>query len=216
MRAGLVIMGAAVIGGLGMQWVLVQEQREALSQLREELARSTLVIGKLEEAVSRSTRASARPWAGPELALVAPPIAGVPPTSGGDEEAREAAVAEPPAAPDVDAPASRSQVEASFQAESVDSGWASSAQREVRDTLASMLPASALVRGLDCRATLCRLEVDFSAEAEFREVMGSPGALIRLWSGPAVTHFEKDPARGTVTLVSYLVRPGHEMPVPQK
>ncbi|AKQ64730.1 hypothetical protein A176_001642 [Myxococcus hansupus] len=50
-------------------------------------------------------------------------------------------------------------------------------------------------------------------EADFQEAMGRPGAMARLWQGPSVARFERDSARGSVTVIGYLVRPGYPMPV---
>ncbi|MFP2923936.1 hypothetical protein ACLESO_01715 [Pyxidicoccus sp. 3LG] len=182
--------------------------------LREELVRVSTAVGKLERAASTPRMApSAERWARPELARAAPPVAAVqsPPAAGEGEE--PPATAPAPAAA-FDATAMQAHVESLFQAESAESGWASEAQREVRDGISSLLPSTASVRALDCRASLCRLEVAYSSEEEFRQVMGPPGAMGRLWRGPSMVHLEKDPVRGTLTAVSYLVRPGHPMPTP--
>jgi hypothetical protein len=205
MRAGTIILGVAIIGGMGMQGLHLQSQREELSLLREELLRVSGTVGRLEQTLLETAQAPVQPWAGPAPVHAAPPLAGIQ-AAPAPVVAAQAPTAPTPA-PAFDPAASPAELEASFQAESVDSGWASEAQREVRDTLASLLPTTASVRTLDCRATRCRLEVHFPAEAEFRTAMGSPGGMMRLWRGPAMSRVERDATRGTVTLVSYLMRP---------
>lgn len=214
MRVGPVIVGAAVAGVLGMQFLQSREQREELSLLREELVRVSTAVEKLERVASTPRVAPpVEPWGRPELARAAPPVAAVQAAPAEAEDDAPPARERPPAAA-FDESAMQAHVESLFQAESAESGWASEAQREVRDGISSLLPATASVRALDCRASLCRLEVSYSSEEEFRQVMGPPGVMGRLWRGPSMVHLEKDPSRGTVTAVSYLVRPGHPMPAP--
>lgn len=215
MRVGPVIMGAAVAGVLGMQFLQSREQREELSLLREELARVSTTVGKLERvAVTPRVAPPVERWERPELARAAPPVAAaVQASPAASEDDAPSDTARPPATA-FDATAMKAHVESLFQAESAESGWASEAQREVHDGISSLLPSTASVRALDCRASLCRLEVAYSSEEEFRQVMSPPGAMGRLWRGPSMVHLEKDPHRGTVTAVSYLVRPGYPMPPP--
>ncbi|NTX14744.1 hypothetical protein HUA76_28530 [Myxococcus sp. CA056] len=208
MRVERIIVGTLLVGSLVIQGLHAQNQREALALLRDELDRVSVSVEKLQRV---SSARGSEPLARLTLAPVrqASPTAAVAPA----HELDEPLPPPPPAAVPFDANAARAHVERTFEHESSDSGWASEAQREIRENLSSHLPATASVRDLDCRATLCRLEVDFPVETDFQEAMGRPGAMARLWKGPSMARIDRDSTRGSVTVVGYLVRPGHPMPV---
>ncbi|WP_342375200.1 hypothetical protein NVS55_28390 [Myxococcus stipitatus] len=210
MRAERIIVGAVFIGTLCFQWWSAQEQRESLASLQNELERVSTTVERLRDSTARAERNramevwSAAPTQKPSHAQ---------PTTGTvmSDEQEQTAPVHAPSKP-FDSDSAQSQVERAFEQESSDSGWASEAQREMRATLSSNLPTSASVRVLDCRTTLCRLEIDFPAETDFRETMGRPGGMARFWKGPSMARIERDAVRGSVTVVSYLVRMGHPMP----
>lgn len=217
MNVERVIVGAVLVGGLGVQWWHSREQREELARLRDELGRVSATVQTLERRTfpALELMGAVTGEAGRAPVLAPPGMLQMPGAPGPvGESVPVAAVPPPAAAAAMDSTAAQAHVEQFFQTESADSGWAADAQREVRDNLSSLLPASASVRALDCRATLCRLELDFAEDASFREAMGRPGAMSRLWKGPSMARIERDASRGSVTLVGYLVRPGHPMPMP--
>lgn len=213
MRVERVILGAVLVGSMGIQWWTTREQREALALLQAEVDRVSTSVEQLRRA--SSIRWGDPPVLGAPTARVMPEPLQAPPTASAApvDEPEEPEPQQRPAAVRFDADAARAHVERTFERESSDSGWASDAQREVRENVSTHLPTTASVRTMDCRATLCRLEVDFPVEADFQETMGRPGALSRLWKGPSMARIERDATRGSVTIIGYLVRPGHPMPV---
>ncbi|MFY2558417.1 hypothetical protein ACN469_12370 [Corallococcus terminator] len=212
MRVERIIIGVVLVGGLALQWLNAREQREALALLRGELDRVSLSVEQLQR--TSSTHGSQLPaLVAPGPRWTPPPVQPSQPTvvAPSDELDESLAPARPATAP-FDSNAAQAHVERTFEQEASDSGWASDAQREVRESLSTLLPSTASVRGLDCRATLCRLEVDFPVETDFRSALGRPGAMGRLWKGPSLALIERDSARGSVTVIGYLVRQGHPMP----
>ena len=212
MRVERIIIGVVLVGSVALQRLDAREHQEALALLRGELDR---VSSSVEQLQRTSSTQGSQPAAmdAPMPRATSPPALPSPPAvvAPSDEPDESPPPARPAAAP-FDSNAARAHVERTFEQESSDSGWASDAQREVRENLSTLLPSTASVRGLDCRATLCRLEVDFPLETDFREAMGRPGAMVRLWKGPSLALIERDSARGSVTVIGYLVRQGHPMP----
>jgi hypothetical protein len=97
------------------------------------------------------------------------------------------------------------QAELTFASEGIDESWAGSTARAIDDALSSALPASASMYGVDCRTSLCRVELAFSDEGA-RERFESD-VLLRstTWRGGLLISHE-DPASALV----YLAREGHE------
>ncbi len=201
--------GVLLVGMMALQWSRMEQQQREMALLREDM-------GSLARALKTMERA---PSSAPPAVLAASPsltapvaVARAPAPAALEHEEEEA-----PPAPRTRLPEPEemlAHLESSFQTEPANSDWAAKAQREVRDNLSALLPPEAIVRSLDCRASLCRLEVTYTDEAQYRQVMGHPGATSMLWKGASMTHIEKDPVRGGISAVSYLSHPERSLPLP--
>jgi hypothetical protein len=92
--------------------------------------------------------------------------------------------------------------------ERVDREWATRAEQTIRDTYAGA-EFSSLHWTADCRATLCRLDFEYTdpagAEAVRRIVAVHP------WPGKSLTHLDQEAQRGS----AYIVREGYALPQPE-
>lgn len=121
-----------------------------------------------------------------------------------------------PKAPEISDAERRAFVAQSFDHEPRDPTWAP--ESELRALLHDTLPAGAVLRALDCRQTLCRLETahpDVASHATFVQslMFGQPGRERpyggALFDEPAPA--ADDPGLRSTT---YLLRSGRQMPTP--
>lgn len=108
-------------------------------------------------------------------------------------------------------------MEAAFMGEAVDTSWAREAGRTARNTLLSHLPEHSRIAALDCRASMCRVESVHESRARADELVRSAitEPTARPWNGSFATGaISEDTRTGSVTLVTYLMREGAELPEP--
>jgi hypothetical protein len=113
-----------------------------------------------------------------------------------------------------DTQAHQTAVEAGFAAEKVDRAWAAEVQRDLRDHVAALLPPSSSLRDVDCRSSMCRMEMvlpDVAAERGFskRAFVSSES---RIWDGAVLVMPGQANPDGTLGVVWYLGRKGTRLP----
>jgi len=101
-----------------------------------------------------------------------------------------------------------------FEAESVDRAWASGSRQQIEQQTAAVRDPNAHVRQVDCRSTLCRVEIDVSgggrtAEAYLRRLIRG-----NLLGGMAMATRTPADATGRVALTVFMAKPGTELPEP--
>jgi hypothetical protein len=110
--------------------------------------------------------------------------------------------------------AHRTAVEAGFAAETVDREWAPGARRDLSDHVAALLPQASSVRDVDCRSSMCRLELvvaDAAASERFmRQAFASPATSV--WSGGGFAEPAQANPDGSLAVVLYLAREGAAFP----
>lgn len=102
-------------------------------------------------------------------------------------------------------------IESSFFSEPVDGAWSVEAIDTIDEATASEELAETAVFAVDCRATLCRMEVqhdDPQALAEFEQWL--PRKVVDML--PRITMDRIDGIDGSVTTVVYLARDGYRLP----
>ncbi len=104
-------------------------------------------------------------------------------------------------------------VEAAFVGELVDRSWASDAGRELRSRLRSQIANTSSLRDVDCRSSLCRVEMIHpnadTADEFIHKAFLSPED--RAWPGPGMTLPPQENSDGTLTVVVYLGREGDSL-----
>jgi hypothetical protein len=178
---------------------------------------SALAQAASAESVDRGIgSASSIPASGERSPRSAPPVlVALAESSAGATSAQDDGPREIPAARR--APVERTEEErrvyasAIFDAEPVDTNWARATQRDLAGKLRELAGSSSRVQTVDCRNTLCRVELSHdNGEASggfLRSFMRS-----HAWSGNGMAvHGEPDP-KGRVTLTLYLAREGAPLP----
>lgn len=182
------------------------KHRAELADLREELGRLARETDRTTTAL-RSTRAPA--------AAVAPRAEEPPEAREQDDGAvEEASVEDSQLDPAEESRARQLEIqdslEAAFTTESYDAGWAREAQNQAEELVRASLPAGSAVRTLDCRQTLCRVELDHQDLRSHREFVGHFDERMQ-WTGPAAILYDET-VPGKVATIAYLGR--QDVPFP--
>ena len=109
--------------------------------------------------------------------------------------------------------ANQTAVEFAFASETIDRFWAPDTTRELQDQLTALLPASSSLREVDCRSSLCRVEIvhpDAEASNAFiqRTFMEHKE---QTWDGPGMVMPAQMNSDGTVVVAVYLGREGDSL-----
>jgi hypothetical protein len=101
-----------------------------------------------------------------------------------------------------------------FQSEPDDAGWSRSARQGAQERLAAAAPDPSVVRSLECRSSMCRLETSIlGADDDVKLVRAALGERDNpTWSGAVFSRIEED-ASGRPVRVSYLFRAGTTLPI---
>ncbi len=106
----------------------------------------------------------------------------------------------------------RDRYERLFMTQVVDRAWAEAAQASAGACLTSFLPAGSLLRSIECRASMCRVETshpDVTTSTQFvrSALLGTYG---RAWKGASYSApLDSLGASNEVVLVTYLAREGN-------
>jgi hypothetical protein len=95
-------------------------------------------------------------------------------------------------------------VENRFQADKVEHGSTANVQQQAKEHLAQGLGAGSVLRDVECRALICKAEIDqidLAAHRAFLQASIAPG-----WQGPAMATLKPGPRDGRVVTVVYLGR----------
>lgn len=204
------VTSALALGGLSVHGVWRAraadaanvEQRAVLAEVRDELTQ----LARERDEAARALR-TARTLAG---AAVAPRGEAMPVPRAEDEVAAAGDLepAESEADPEEEAKAHRLEfqdsLEAAFATESYDAGWAHGAEDQAEELVRASLPAGSAVRAVDCRQTLCRVELDHQDVQSHREFVGHFDERTQ-WGGPSAILFDET-VPGKVATIAYLGR----------
>jgi hypothetical protein len=192
-RRTFLILGA--IGAAGL----------ALAELREERAERA----HLQDQVTALSAAQRR---GPEAvaAAAAPAVLGrmIAGAMAAPREPRPAP-ADPPAPVDP-----RARLDGAFLAQQPDPAWTGAAGRLAEARIGAALPAASVLRSVECRASLCRIETEHPDlqryQQFFQRAFVAPDT--RAWNGAVTTAELAEAGDGTVHVISYLAREGAALP----
>lgn len=108
----------------------------------------------------------------------------------------------------------RAAVEDRFSSEPTDGAWASKARGDVSNHLAALLPATSSLRQVECRSTICRVEVvhpSVEVSRNFVEQSFGLSSNSRVWNGAFMIEPETPNSDGTLASVIYLGREGTQL-----
>lgn len=199
MNAWNVVLVAAIVGGGALY---AQQHRQ-----QAQVGRLGAQISGLTEELSQARAQAAAPQRVVVERVVTAPQAAV--AAAPAPQRSVPAEAPPPLSPEERA----AHVELAFQRQAEDPAWSGSTRQQVARALSARLPAQSSVRGLDCRATLCRLELVYGSEEAHQEFVqrallagGDP-----LWTGGLFLPPPEALADGKKLAVLYLGRDGQAL-----
>jgi len=104
-------------------------------------------------------------------------------------------------------------MESQFGQENTDPKWSRSADSEIRTKVNSRLPKESRFTSLECRTSMCRLEISHRDAQTYREFVNKTlSAADFQWPGPMNFAILRTLPSGEVDAVAYLVRPGYSQP----
>ena len=116
---------------------------------------------------------------------------------------------EPKAAPERTADTAiadrRAQLQAQFAGQPVDTSWATQARQQLRDDLGKFANAEVRVRDVECRSSLCRIELA-AANHDAQQSFVESWVRYRTWTGSGFAVQD-----GDATIV-YVSKPGVDLP----
>ncbi|MHA7628305.1 hypothetical protein [Corallococcus sp. M7] len=183
----LAIVNTAAIAGVGL--TLAGHQRasdEALEELRAQVRRAHASADANLAGRRAAAETAMRMWAA-NAAPLAPSARPGPPEAApsGEATAAEDSGGDVPPPPPLRPPPasfeqSRTRVFDAFAAEPVDGDWSAGASKTLDDAFRAHLPGTSRVKSLECRATLCRVELVHRAAADHGTFLRNG---LRTWPG---------------------------------
>jgi hypothetical protein len=202
MRSRYVLLLVA-LAGLGTAAVLrsLRRQERALSELQRREAENEAASGRLEA---------------PLVQIAAVAASDLRRSNALDSTAgeRPVPVAVAPSTPEISVGELHKRYEGSFRGEAVDAAWAGQAKSIADAKLSAILPSGSSIRGLECRATMCRLETahkDYASYVSFvRAAFTNPDQAP--WNAESYSApLNDNPADGV--FVTYIAREGRSLSI---
>lgn len=199
----MAVLLACVAGGLLWQQ---QQDRRALQQLRGELSQ---LRPQMEE---RQLQAEERLWASRIVAQRAP--APAPPAAAVPAPRPEPAAARPPVIPRATEAELVANVERRFQREPVDAAFSADTRRLVEQELVAQLPDRRNLRAVECRGTLCRIDLEFQDASEQERYLAGKFDIASMWKGPYLSLPQAEEGDGAIHSVIFLSRGDQQLLTP--
>jgi hypothetical protein len=192
-----------ILGAVGATGLVLAELRAERTE-RERLQDQVTALSAAQQRDARDTAAPAQAALG---RLVGAMAASAEPRTAPAEP--RTAPAEPPAPFDP-----RARLDSAFLAQQADPAWTASASRLVESRIGAALPPGSALRGVECRASLCKIESDHPDLPHYQRFFQR--AFVdqdtRAWNGAVTTAELADAGDGTVHVISYLAREGAALP----
>jgi hypothetical protein len=199
------VIGLALIAASAYWWSEHRDRGEV-----DELRGSVQALRRAVDATDRDVAlTAARTARAPRPAAEAP--ASPPPST---EEPATAATSGPPARPPtIDAPTLRAHLDTRFERQFADAGWSATARVQLEQRLASLMPPQSTLKSVECKETMCRIEMVYGDLAQYQAFMRqlTPDALP--WNGTLFSSRVGDASERPATIVAFLSREGQELAV---
>jgi hypothetical protein len=205
MKTWHVLLPLLVLGSGAFYVKQQRDQRAEIEHLRRDTAALASSVKEGHEQASRSLSTQAL-----LQGLARAPEATAPPTDERPAPAEERAA--PHAVPSFAEVATR--MDAAFSREAPDRDWSEKTQQETAAKISAMMPKDSAVRAVDCRSSMCRVEMSHESADDYHQFVQSAymSPETGVWSGPTFTTILERPAGGGVVAVSFLAREGESLP----
>jgi hypothetical protein len=106
------------------------------------------------------------------------------------------------------------RMEAAFSREVADHEWSTKAQQTTQQKISALMPNNSEVLSVDCRTSLCRVEMTHQSLDDYRRFLDSAYMQpeSHLWDGPSFSTLLENSGSGPVVAVSFLFREGQSPP----
>lgn len=192
-----------IVGAVGATGLVVAELRQERAE-RERLQDQVTALSATQHRGSSEAAAAA-----PAQAALGRLVAGAMAASTEPRPEPRPASAEPPAPVDP-----RARLDSAFLAQQPDPAWTGAASRLAEARIGAALPPASMLRAVECRASLCRIETDHPDlqhyQQFFQRAFVDPDT--RAWNGAVTTAELAEAGDGTVHVISYLAREGAALP----
>jgi hypothetical protein len=198
MRALALTMTVALAAG-GFLLYRLQTPAASAGVQGDDLARMQQELEQLKSDVRRKPQ------------LIPVPVSPAAPAAAAEAASRTAS---PPAPPPTEAEV-LAHLGSSFSREPTDPRWSGEAATQARTALATRLTAGSAIQKVECKSTLCRMEISHLDLDSFRQSVRSTFLAPDngLWNGAWMAAVV-DTDNG-VRAVAYLARPGADLPIPE-
>lgn len=201
---------------LGAGTLQVTQQRRQHAEM-EKLRKQTLALAaSLEENQDRATPRLAEP---PLLPRRTPaehgPVTAAVPLLTEKKTAKAPEVAAPPKSL---RPAEIvTRMETAFAREVADRDWSAKTRQVTQEKISALLPKSSAVLAMDCRTSMCRVEMSHQGLADYRKFVESAfvSPNTHIWDGPTFSSLLEGGSGNDVVAVTYLGREGLGLPTMQ-
>lgn len=201
-------VSTVVIAAGALLYAQDRRQRAEADHARQEMARLSAAVAQLE----RRGSADVPPWRAPQA-----PVAARPPEEATAATADRDTSQERPVGPSprkLTGKEVAANHEVAFRAEPVERAWAEPMEARVSAGMREVFKDPTKVRSVECRQSLCRVEASMSDQNEWSEIVERM-LEEKVWDG-VLSAFPSTGADGKVTLTTYLVREGYQVPLPAK
>jgi hypothetical protein len=129
------------------------------------------------------------------------------------DQGSSSAPGEPAKQPVIDPATLRAHIASRFDRQAEDPAWSAAARGLVETKLARAMPPSSVLKSVECRETMCRIDMVYDDLAQYHEFISRmrPDALP--WNGTFFSTPLGDLSDGPITFVAFLSREGKELPV---
>lgn len=194
-------------------WCGQRHQRSETEQLHSSVQALSRSLDQTDRAVARAAIAPLRAFQGVDQE------SSIPGPSAGDAAVRSEQA--PSSTPDgepakqeaIDPATLRTHLDASFDRQADDPSWSAAARGMVEAKLASAMPPSSVLKSVECRESMCRIEMVYDDLTQYHAFVKqmTPDALP--WNGTLFATPRGDPSSGPITFVAFLSREGQQLPV---
>jgi hypothetical protein len=113
----------------------------------------------------------------------------------------------------------RDRLDGLFHSEGVDLVWSQEAMRTLGGKLPALLPTRSVVRSVDCRGSLCRIETSHTSVDDYRDFIQRAflSSETRLWDAGFFAGLLAEPEPGQpIVNVAYLAHEGQDLPATER
>jgi cytoskeletal protein RodZ len=202
---------ALVLVSVSAYWWAKRSQRDEIEQLRSSVRSVTQSLEDTNRTVAHNaiaqlhvlpTTSSSTAPAQPASATLAP-----------DSSQPAGPSSEPARQPGIDPATLRAHLSSRFDGQATDSAWSGAATRMVESKFATLMPPSSMLKSVECKETMCRIEMVYDDTAQYQAFLRQMTPAALPWNGTFFSTIVGDPSEKPATFVAFLSREGQELAV---